>query len=391
MWKPHCERVTLLGALLGGVALLLPFIEFKPNRVAEGEAVGLWSTGLTWEPWLLAAIVLTALLLGVSGEGPRVRAGKVAVGIALFAAALLAALRAGLLLVTDQTPFGRVGPVSGFWVLVLATFLIVEGSLRTARYSPLLKGAIGALPPTIVILALASGGLDTFAMVQEYVTRADRFSQELVTHLRLAGGAVLAAVTAGVPLGLLAWKRRAFDRPVFAAVNTIQTIPSLALFGLMIAPLALLSRQFPLLRAMGVRGIGTAPALIALTLYALLPIVRNTYTSLSVIPDAVIEAGSGMGMNRFQLLRLVEAPLSIPIILSGIRTSVVQAIGNTTVAALIGAGGLGVFVFQGLGQAAPDLIVMGVIPIIVLAVLVDRGMAVLIVLVTPAGLRKEPP
>ncbi|TVQ39610.1 MAG: ABC transporter permease [Spirochaetaceae bacterium] len=376
---------------MGGVALLLPFIEFKPNRVAEGEAFHLWSIGLTWEPWLLAAIVLTALLLGLSGEGPRVRAGKVAVGIALFAATLPAALRAGLILVTDQTPFGRVGPVSGFWVLVLATFLIVEGSLRTARYSPLLKGAIRALPPTIVILALATGGLDSFAMVQEYVNRADRFSQELVTHLRLAAGAVLAAVTAGVPLGLLAWKRRAFERPVFAAVNTIQTVPSLALFGLMIAPLALLSRQFPLLRAMGVQGIGTAPALIALTLYALLPIVRNTYTSLSVIPDAVIEAGSGMGMNRYQLLRLVEAPLSIPIILSGIRTSVVQAIGNTTVAALIGAGGLGVFVFQGLGQAAPDLIVMGVIPIIVLAVLVDRGLAVLIALVTPAGLRKDPP
>ncbi len=389
MCRPQLERVTFLGALVGGVALLLPFIEFKPNRVAEGDPFHLWHLGLTWEPWLLAAIVTAALLLALSGEGPRVRAAKVAVGSALFAAALLVALRAGAILVTEATPFGRVGPIGGFWISALASFLIVEGSLRTASWNPMIKGAIRVLPLAIAAGALASGALDSFAMVQEYINRADRFSQELTTHLRLAAFAVMAAVVIGVPLGIVAWKRRLLERPVFTLVNTIQTVPSLALFGLMIAPLALLSRQFPLLRAMGVQGIGAAPALIALTLYALLPIVRNTYTSLSVIPNAVIEAGNGMGMSRRQLLRFVEAPLSVPIILSGIRTSVVQAIGNTTVAALIGAGGLGVFVFQGLGQAAPDLIVMGVIPIILLAVLIDRGMALLIGLVTPPGLRKD--
>jgi osmoprotectant transport system permease protein len=155
----------------------------------------------------------------------------------------------------------------------------------------------------------------------------------------------------------------------------------------MIAPLAFISQAFPVLRELGIRGIGNAPALIALTLYALLPITRNAYTSMAVIPNAVVDAGRGMGMGTRDLLRLVELPLAVPIILSGIRTSAVQAIGNTAVAALIGAGGLGAFVFQGLGQAAPDLIVMGVIPIVALAIIVDRLLGVLIRVATPRGIR----
>ncbi|HUX12686.1 MAG TPA: ABC transporter permease, partial [Spirochaetia bacterium] len=172
-------------------------------------------------------------------------------------------------------------------------------------------------------------------------------------------------------------------------VNGIQTIPSLALFGIMIAPLAWLSREFPVLRQLGIQGIGNAPALIALTLYALLPITRNTYTSLSIIDRAVTDAATGMGMGRLQLLRFVEVPLSLPIILGGIRISAVQAVGNTAVAALIGAGGLGAFVFQGLGQAAPDLILLGVFPIILLAVLVDRLMKFLVDRLTPGGTRRS--
>jgi osmoprotectant transport system permease protein len=176
---------------------------------------------------------------------------------------------------------------------------------------------------------------------------------------------------------------------VFVVVNGIQTIPSLALFGIMIAPLAILSRTFPVLRELGIQGIGNAPAIIAITLYALLPIVRNTYTSLSIIDRSVVDAGTGMGMGKFEMLRFVEVPLSLPIILGGIRISAVQAVGNTAVAALIGAGGLGAFVFQGLGQAAPDLILLGVFPIIVLAVAVDRIMKFLVEYLTPQGVRSE--
>lgn len=179
------------------------------------------------------------------------------------------------------------------------------------------------------------------------------------------------------------------EKTIFSLVNGLQTIPNLALFGLMIAPLSMLSHAFPLLRTWGIKGVGNAPALIALTLYSLLPIVRNTYTALAMIPEAVIDAGVGLGMSKNHVLQYIEVPMAFPIVLGGIRVAAVLTIGNTAVAALIGAGGLGNFVFQGLGQAAPDLIVMGVIPIILLAVFADRMFGLLISVLSPYGTVEE--
>jgi len=194
----------------------------------------------------------------------------------------------------------------------------------------------------------------------------------------LSGASVAGAVLIGVPLGMLAFRSRKAEDPVFAVTSGLQTIPSLALFGLMIAPLAFLSREIPLLRTLGIRGVGNAPAIIALTLYGLLPIVRNTVVGLKSIGAGVLDACRGMGMSRRELLVLVQIPIALPIILTGLRITAVQTVGNAAVAALIGARGLGNFVFQGLGQAAPDLIVLGALPIVVLAVVVDRGMDALI-------------
>jgi osmoprotectant transport system permease protein len=203
----------------------------------------------------------------------------------------------------------------------------------------------------------------------------------------LAGTAVLFAVVVGIPLGMLAYRKKAFDRPIFAFVNGVQTIPSLALFGLLIAPLAILSQKYPLLRQIGIRGVGSAPAIIALTLYALLPSTRNTYTSLKTIDPSVVESARGMGMSRFEVLSRIELPLSVPVVLGGLRISMVQAIGNTTVAALIGAGGFGVFVFQGLGQAVSDLILLGTLPVIALAVAADKLFDLVVRASTPRGIR----
>ena len=377
----------MAGAILAIVTLFLPFVLLKPNRVAEGELHSLFDLQ---EPLLIGALAgfaVVSLVLASLGESARVRAAKLAAGLGVFLVSLLLLASAGERLITADTPFARLSPQIGFWFLMLATFVIVDGSLRNAPFPRVTKAGIGLLPFVVLVAVTVAGLLDDLAVLQEFYNREDRFLQELGNHLFLSGLSVSAAVAIGVPLGLLAWRRARFEKPVFAAVNGIQTIPSLALFGLMIAPLAFISQAFPFLRELGIRGIGNAPALIALTLYALLPITRNAYTSMAVIPDSVVDAGRGMGMGTRDLLRLVELPLAIPIILSGIRTSAVQAIGNTAVAALIGAGGLGAFVFQGLGQAAPDLIVMGVIPIVALAIIVDRLLGVLIGVATPRGIR----
>ena len=378
--------VPLTGAVITAVTFLLPFVVLKENRVAVGEAFYPWQV-----PGPLAAGILLAsgLLIVLSlTTRPTAPLRGIAASLALCGAFWLLS-SAGRALVGEELPFGRVSPGVGFWLFIAGAIVVLHGTLKEATVPRPVRLSAVVLPVAVLVLLLAGGFFEDLAMIKEYANRRDRFAGELVSHIVLACVAVGGAVVIGVPTGTLAWRYRRLTKSLFAVVNGVQVIPSLALFGLMIAPLAYLSRRFPVLRQMGIQGIGEAPAIIALTLYALLPIVRNTYTSLAVVPHAAVDAGRGLGMSKRQLFRLVELPIATPVVLSGIRTSFVQAIGNTAVAALIGAGGLGVFVFQGLGQAAPDLIVMGVVPIILLAVGFDRVFALLIRRLTPKGIRND--
>jgi osmoprotectant transport system permease protein len=236
---------------------------------------------------------------------------------------------------------------------------------------------------------LLSGFLSEISVVKEYYGRSDRFLLALNQHLFISFLAAGLGTLIGIPLGILSYRRKFLEKPIFAITNFLQTVPAIALFGLLILPLALLSERFSLLKSLGISGTGYAPALIALTLYSLLPIVRNTYTSLDIISKDIIEAGKGMGMSKKQLLTKIELPLAIPIVLAGIRLATVQAIGNTTLAALIGAGGFGKFIFQGVGQGAMDLIILGTLPVLFLAIVTDICFKGLISLLTSKGLKIE--
>ncbi len=367
------DKVTLSGALVGGGGLFLPVFIVKEHRLDAGFPVSF--AGMSLPLFFLALAFVVAI--AIVGVLPGLRRRSRNLPAVLAALCLFALLWAGTgiggaaELAEYEFERGRVSPSSGFWIVLLAILIIVTHSMKQST-SVWLRGCVPLAFVATLIALFVVGVIDDVAFVREYYTREDRFVRELTAHIGIAAGAVGAAVAVGVPTGILAYRIRSLERPLFAVVNGVQTIPSLALFGLMIAPLALISQRFPILRELGVRGVGNTPALLALFLYALLPIVRNTYTSLAVMDPAVIHAGTGMGMTRRQLMWQVEVPISLPIILAGVRVSMVQTIGNTTVAALIGAGGLGNFVFQGLGQAAPDLIVMGVIPIVILALLADR-------------------
>lgn len=148
-------------------------------------------------------------------------------------------------------------------------------------------------------------------------------------------------------------------------LSIIETIPSLSLFGILLVPLAGLGK-LPFFEAIGVSGIGWAPAYIALTLYTLLPIGRNTLTGFYSVEKDVVEAARGMGMKNSQILKKIELPLAFPVIFTGIRIAFIQTIGGAVLAGLVGGGGLGTFVFLGLGEASPDLILLGVLPIVFL-------------------------
>ncbi len=171
----------------------------------------------------------------------------------------------------------------------------------------------------------------------------------------------------GLPLGIFCHRVPRLREGILGTLNVIQTIPAIALFGILMAPLGALAAAVPLAERFGIRGIGPAPAAVALFLYSLLPIVANTVLGLKRVSRAAVEAARGMGMTDTQVLARIELPLALPVMLTGIRVVLVQNIGMVTVAALIGGGGLGTFVFQGIGQTAIDLVLLGAIPIVVLA------------------------
>jgi osmoprotectant transport system permease protein len=175
----------------------------------------------------------------------------------------------------------------------------------------------------------------------------------------------------GLPLGRLAQRHLAARSALFPVLNVVQTIPSIALFGLLIAPLSAVAALSPQLGALGIGGVGVVPATIALVLYSLLPVARSTAEGLAGVAPAVMEAARGLGLTPRQVLWRVEVPLALPVILAGLRVATIQAIGLAAVAALIGAGGLGAIMFQGLFADALDLVLLGVVPIVLLALVAD--------------------
>jgi osmoprotectant transport system permease protein len=177
-------------------------------------------------------------------------------------------------------------------------------------------------------------------------------------HLWLVGISTLFAVVIGIPLGILITRWPALNKPVLGGANIVQTIPSLALFGFLL-PAPWIGERAERL------------AILALTLYALLPLIRNTYTGIKGVDRAVVEAGRGMGMTDRQLLWQVELPLALGVIIAGVRVATVISVGLATIAAAIGAGGLGEYIFRGLAMVNNQLILAGAIPAAVLALLAD--------------------
>ena len=195
-------------------------------------------------------------------------------------------------------------------------------------------------------------------------------------HVSVVGVAVGLAILTGVPIGIaITQNRRAADTVLYTAAM-IMTIPSIALFGVMIPILSLIGH-----------GIGWLPAVIAVLLYSQLPIIRNTYTAITNVDPALREAARGMGMTALQRLRRVEIPLAVPVIMAGVRTAVVINIGVTAIAAYIGAGGLGVFISRGISQTDPRQLITGALAVSLLAVVADYGLLWLQKRLTPRGVR----
>ena len=365
---PVRRRIDRLGALLVLIGLaavaLAPFVVFKANRIVSGETLPLWQALPAPAAVVLATVLAAAAVIAVAVRHVPTRLGAAVVGLL---ATVLTVAHAALVLIPEGDRYARVSPGSAAWLLVFALAMLAIDALARIRPGPLVR-VVALLGVWAALLGLFRLGVfDGLSVMREYAPRSDAFWREAGRHLTLALGSMAAAVLVGLPVGVLCDRVPRLRSAVLQVLNMVQTVPSIALFGILMAPLGALAAAIPLAEQLGIRGIGAAPAAVALFLYSLLPVVANTVVGLAGVPPAAVDAAHGMGLTGRQRLFDVELPLALPVILTGVRIVLVQNIGLVTVAALIGGGGFGTFVFQGLGQTAMDLVLLGAVPTVALA------------------------
>jgi osmoprotectant transport system permease protein len=379
----RCNPVLALYLLLAlGAAYGLPFVRVAPNRLLSGEPVFLSDALLHLNGQLIVPLLLALfILLSVAVLQPRKRITQVLVFLAMAAALAGLWLLAGHIAnnannaIETQNSFARTALGAGFWALGAMAWLIgIDAADRLQLATlPRLLLQIALLLPLLLTL---SQGLN-LSIAQEYTNHSDVFGPAILRHLQIVILAVAPALVIGL---LLAWrmsKNRELRQAIFPVLNVLQTIPSIALFGLLMAPLAWIALQWPALSRAGIGGVGIAPAVLALLIYALLPIARSALAGLEQVPAEAVYAARAMGMSSRQILWEVELPLALPALFIGLRTAVVQTTGLAAVCALVGAGGLGQIMFDGLFSAANELVILGVIPIVLLAMLADTAFKLL--------------
>jgi osmoprotectant transport system permease protein len=377
MTKVH-DRVLLMACCIGlGAVFFAGFLEQAPNRLASSTLRPLLDA-----PRLEAfgTVLCLGLLAPVSFlSDDRLRSvAAVGAAVSLWWASLAAAGHFATVLAAASNSATQLSLGPAFWILVsIAWLVLLETAERARLRTPARIGIVGLVCGGFALMA-HGGTFDDLSLAKEFAGHRVEFGTELARHIVLVGVALLLALALGIPLVFAILRNEVLRKLVLATLGVVQTIPSIALFGLLIVPLSAFGARLPVLKELGIGGTGLAPAVIALTLYALLPLVRGFYVGLTEVPADVKNAAVGLGFDRRRLFFDIELPLALPALLSGLRVVTIQAIGLAAVAALIGAGGLGTFVFRGIGQYALDLVLLGAIPIVLLALATDLAFTLVI-------------
>jgi osmoprotectant transport system permease protein len=282
-------------------------------------------------------------------------------------------------LLVGRPPSARITLGSGFWVFAGSTLVLIsQAGLRLGRSA----GIAAALVLGVGVILLAGTGLfDCLSLAVEYRARTDQLDTALGRHLWLSLTALGLSFLMTAPLAWLAFRSRKAEAAIGGFMSAVQVMPAIALFALLVPLLSLLLNAAPMLRAAGLQAIGPTPAVIGIAAYLALPLLRALVASLRAADPATIEAARAMGMGEARLTWDIRVPLGLPILSAGLRIAAVQSIGLTALAALIGAGGLGAVIFEGMAQFASDLILLGALPVIGLALLADallRGVEIVL-------------
>lgn len=370
-------------SLLAVLALYsLPFLRLAPNRLVSGQPIYFFSIvdGSVW--LLLLMLVALVALTGVTMFRPRAAWlwAVVTIAVVTMPSLLWQAAHQASISLQGELPtslIARASLGSAFWVTLTLLGFMLTSALQQLRVHAFQAAAVWATLLLAMGVLLVSGACNDLSLVKEYANRADGFVGVVARHLQIVLLALAGTLAIGLPLGWAVHAHARAGRVLLPLLNIIQTIPSIALFGLLMAPLALLAASLPALGRAGISGVGLAPAVMALTLYGLLPVVRGTLAGLQQVSGAMTQAGRALGLTYFQTLAHIELPLALPVLLGGVRTAAVSSVGLAAVTALIGAGGLGSILFEGLFANAEDVVLLGVLPIIALGVLGDALFKVL--------------
>ena len=361
------DKTWLLLAGLIVLGMTLPLLAYAPNRLLTGH--GIFVTRLHHH--LELALIGTSILLVITSlraESPNTLLARAWLAMWFISLLLWCSGHEAAVLAGGEDTLARVSFGSGFWLLSLTCLLLAGESLRRLALPPLRQTGCLVVGLAPVMLILLNGQLDALSLLKEYQNYQDSFDTALTQHVQLVAFSLLPAVGISTLLGLAAFHWSRWNNWLFGSLNILQTIPSIALFGLLIAPLAWIGKHWP---NSGIAGVGTWPAVVALTLYSLLPLARATCAGLQQVPGEVRHAAIGIGMTRWQIFHRIELPLALPVFLGGVRVTAVQSIGLASVSALIGAGGFGAIMFQGLSGSALDQVLLGVLPVVALAAATD--------------------
>lgn len=362
------DKTLLLLSSLGTAAFVfMNIIEYKPNRISQGIK---YSSFQFFGSLGMIILILWFALLGLSffERKDKNRLVFILAVFLLLALIWILQLKSGSVAAGESS--ARISFSAGFYTQVFCLYLLFSTYTQRIKDDSFIIG-IGFLSVLSVLVYLfLTGAFEDFSLIKEYNIKKTQFSENLRIHALLTVSSVVTGALIAIPLGFLAYYKKSFEDKVMVPLSIIETIPSLSLFGILLVPLSGLGK-LPFFDALGVSGIGWAPAYIALTLYTLLPIGRNTLTGFYSVDKNIKEAAKGMGMSKRQVLQKIELPLAFPVIFTGIRIAFIQTIGGAVLAGLVGGGGMGTFVFLGLGEASPDLILLGVLPIVFFTVLLD--------------------
>jgi osmoprotectant transport system permease protein len=347
---------------LAALLLPLPWLAVAPNRLLPGVP----ASAVAALGWPVLGIVLL-VLAGLPRRVPAMVAGACALlaGLVLAAATGLAAGRA----LEGLSAAARAGLGIGFWIALVGCLALVAA--RGAALGPGGQAGLALGGVTGFALLALSGLLDPLSLLVEYRARAEAVHAAVLRHLLLAGAALALAMLVAVPMALAAFRVPRLGAPLGAAFSAVQVVPGLALFALLIPLLAALLAAVPQLRALGLAAIGPAPAVVATAAYLALPLFRSVSGGLAAADPSAVAAARAMGMRESRITWEVRIPLALPVLLGGLRIATVQAIGLMTLGGLVGAGGLGALVFEGLAQFATDLMLLGALPIVLLGLAAD--------------------